>query len=74
MDNGVTLNDEGEVVHVDKTKCKRMDCHLDDTKHWHLLGYFKEYYYMDWFEQLFKHEGYCVWQNDEADFMCKCYG
>lgn len=47
-----------------------MDCHEPDTTHWKLMGYFKNYDYYDFFEQLFKHEGYCVWNdNDLTDFM-----
>ena len=37
-----------------------MDCHLSSTE-FGLLGFFKHRTYDDWFEQLFKHEGYCVW-------------
>jgi hypothetical protein len=49
-------------------RCAKMDCHLDDT-HWSLLGIFKHQSYDDWMEQLFKHEGYCVWTSDEYSFM-----
>jgi len=45
-----------------------MDCHLPETE-MTLLGFFKNAGYDDWFEQLFKHEGVCVWQGDEYDFM-----
>jgi hypothetical protein len=36
---------------------------------WSLLGYFKEPRYDQWMEQLFKHEGDCVWTDDEYQFM-----
>mmetsp|Transcript_19598 Transcript_19598/g.28334 ORF Transcript_19598/g.28334 Transcript_19598/m.28334 type:complete len:309 (-) Transcript_19598:70-996(-) len=45
-----------------------MDCHLEDT-HFSLLGFFKHKSYDDWMEQLFKHEGYCVWTSQEYSFM-----
>jgi hypothetical protein len=45
-----------------------MDCHLPNT-HFTLLGYFKEPNYDEWMEQLFKHEGDCVWTDDEYHFM-----
>lgn len=46
-----------------------MDCHITDTKTWKLLGYFKEPNYHEWMEQLFKHSGYCLWNNTEYSFM-----
>lgn len=49
-------------------RCAKMDCHLDDTN-WSLLGFFKHVSYDDWMEQLFKHEGYCVWSDEEYAFM-----
>lgn len=45
-----------------------MDCHLENT-HWSLLGVFKHQNYDDWMEQLFKHEGMCVWTEEEYAFM-----
>ena len=48
-------------------RCVPMDCHELDTTTWKLLGVFKEAVYFGndaFFEQLFKHEGVCVW-NDE---------
>ena len=50
------------------SRCAKMDCHLEDT-HWSLLGMFKHRSIDDWSEQLFKHEGMCVWSEDEYDFM-----
>jgi hypothetical protein len=59
-------------------RCARLDCHLSSAEtastnstsssssstNWQLLGVYKEYYYAsEWFEQLFKHLGYCVWDN-----------
>jgi len=50
------------------SRCAKMDCHLDDT-HFSLLGFFKHVSYDDWMEQLFKHEGFCVWSTEEYAFM-----
>lgn len=47
-----------------------MDCHLPGT-HYSLLGYFKEADYDEWMEQLFKHEGVCVWTDAEYALMQK---
>ena len=45
-------------------RCARLDCHEPGT-HMKLVGVFKETDGMfDWTEQLFKHEGVCIW-NDE---------
>ena len=50
-----------------------MDCHDTDTENWELLGVFKEAEYFGndaFFEQLFKHEGVCVWNDDDTyEFM-----
>jgi hypothetical protein len=48
--------------------CAKMDCHMPDT-HFSLLGYFKEPNLDDWLEQLFKHEGVCLWTDTEYSFM-----
>jgi len=45
-----------------------MDCHLSDT-HFELLGFFKEPNYHEWMEQLFKHQGVCLWTDEEYSFM-----
>ena len=45
-----------------------MDCHLENT-HWSLLGFFKHKSLDDWMEQLFKHEGICVWEDEQYAFM-----
>lgn len=48
-------------------KCTRMDCHETNTN-WKLVGVFAETNGLyDWAEQLFKHEGYCVWDGDKED-------
>lgn len=49
-------------------RCVKMDCHLPTT-HFKLIGYFKEPNYDEWMEQLFKHEGDCVWTDEEYQFM-----
>jgi hypothetical protein len=53
-------------------RCAKMDCHLPDT-HFELLGYYKEQNYLQWMEQLFKHQGYCIWDEDEYSFMQTYY-
>lgn len=57
-------------------RCAYMDCHLSDTN-WSLMGFFKEPEYTEFFEQLFKHQGYCLWENyaDDTpyDFMYENY-
>eukprot|EP00980_Cylindrotheca_fusiformis_P002050 scaffold451_cov121-Cylindrotheca_fusiformis.AAC.6 len=50
------------------SRCAKMDCHLDNT-HFSLLGFFKHQSYDDWMEQLFKHEGVCVWGMQQYSFM-----
>lgn len=49
-------------------RCAKMDCHLKST-HFKLLGFFKEPNFHEWMEQLFKHQGVCLWTNDEYEFM-----
>lgn len=49
-------------------RCAKMDCHLKNT-HWSLLGFFKHKEIDEWMGQLFKHEGVCVWDNDQYSFM-----
>ncbi len=53
--------------------CKLMDCHDTSSDTWKLLGVFKEASYFGndaFFEQLFKHEGVCVWNDEDIyDFM-----
>jgi hypothetical protein len=50
-----------------------MDCHETDTTTWKLMGVFKEASFFGgdaFFEQLFKHEGICVWNNaNQYSFM-----
>ena len=45
-----------------------MDCHeRSSSTHWKLVGVLKETEGMyDFTEQLFKHEGYCVWGDDDG--------
>eukprot|EP00536_Pseudo-nitzschia_multiseries_P003935 jgi/Psemu1/284741/fgenesh1_pg.63_\ len=50
------------------SRCAKMDCHNENT-HFSLLGFFKHKSYDDWMEQLFKHEGICVWNDEEYAFM-----
>jgi hypothetical protein len=56
-------------------RCAKMDCHSPDTKNWTLLGVYKEAFYAsEWFEQLFKHAGYCLWDSNTYEFMHSRYG
>lgn len=52
-----------------ESRCAKMDCHLEDSETWSILGIFKHKDHNDWMEQLFKHEGYCVWTDEEYTFM-----
>ena len=60
-------------------RCEPFDCHLPETN-FKLLAIFKEPNFHTWMEQLFKHEGVCVWTDEEYEFMqqdreawpCKC--
>ena len=52
----------------ESTRCVKMDCH-EPTTHFSLLGFFKEPKYDQWMEQLFKHLGDCVWDDEEYMFM-----
>lgn len=46
-----------------------MDCHEPNT-HFKLVGVYKESEGLyDWAEQLFKHQGYCLWDEDTYEFM-----
>jgi len=54
--------------HTQSTRCVKMDCHLSTT-HFSLLGFFKEPQVDEWMGQLFKHEGDCVWTEEEYEFM-----
>ena len=54
-------------------RCAPMDCHENNSTTWKLMGVFKEASYFGndaFFEQLFKHEGVCLWNDDDLyDFM-----
>jgi len=54
-------------------RCAKMDCHLENT-HFSILGFFKHKNWDDWMEQLFKHEGICVWSDEEYAFMQQTRG
>lgn len=56
-------------LHSTKQRCVKMDCHEPNTN-FTLIGVFKiAQEDGDFFDQLFKHEGYCLWDNDQYDFM-----
>lgn len=47
-------------------RCVRLNCH-ESSSHFKLVGVFKETDGLyDWHEQLFKHEGVCVWNDDDS--------
>ena len=59
-----------------------MDCHVANPEtNWQLLGIFKQADWQDWLDQLFQHQGYCLWNsnndnnnNDNTyEFMSKNY-
>ena len=57
-------NDSACKASGNRHRCARLNCHEPGT-HMKLVGVFKETEGMyDWTEQLFKHEGVCIW-NDE---------
>ncbi|KAL3796741.1 hypothetical protein ACHAWO_009778 [Cyclotella atomus] len=48
-----------------------MDCHDPWSSTWELLGIYKESVDFGndmFFEQLFKHQGYCLWDGDKESF------
>ncbi|KAL7560767.1 hypothetical protein ACA910_005335 [Epithemia clementina (nom. ined.)] len=50
-------------------RCAKMDCHLQGSNHFKLLGFFKEPNFAQFYEQLFKHSAICLWDEDTYDFM-----
>ena len=66
LKNG-TWDDSTCLARGSSHRCVRMDCHEPRTQ-FKLVGVFKETEGMyDFTEQLFKHEGYCIWQGEEDD-------
>lgn len=62
-----TYDDSACIASGTSHRCVKLDCHESHT-HFKLVGVFKETDGMyDWTEQLFKHEGYCIWMGDEDD-------
>ena len=64
----------GEWVEVcdlknDAQRCMKMDCHEPDTHFTHIGTYKLLQEEGDFFDQLFKHEGYCIWDDDQYEFM-----
>ena len=52
-----------------RRKCTKLDCH-EKTTNWELIGVFKETDGLgDWAEQLFKHQAYCLWDDDVYENM-----
>jgi len=60
--------DKTACAYANGNRCAKMNCHESDTS-WSLLGFFKHKSYDDWMEQLFKHEGMCVWTDKQYAFM-----
>lgn len=51
-------------------RCAKMDCHDPYNTNWELMGVYKESVSFDddnFYEQLFKHQGYCLWDGDKED-------
>lgn len=46
-------------------RCVKMDCHMPQSTHYTLLGYFKEPHYDTWIDTLVKYQGDCVWTDGE---------
>ena len=70
---GAQQDDDGNylenlTLQYGKARCVKMDCHLSNT-HYKLLGIFKEPKYDEFMEQLFKHQGDCVWDDEEYHLM-----
>jgi hypothetical protein len=56
--------DDSACEYENSTRCVEMDCHLKGS-HFTLLGFFREPNYDEWLEQLFKHQGDCLWDDNE---------
>ena len=55
--------------HCHSRCCRRMDCHEPNT-HFKLVGVYKETDGLaDFAQQLFKHQGYCLWNEEKYEFM-----
>ena len=57
--------------------CTRMDCHDPWNSDWKLLGVYEEMVSFEndmFFEQLFKHQGYCLWDGDKEGSDDDDYG
>jgi hypothetical protein len=68
------LYDDSICNATESKRCAKMDCHDSKSTTWSLMGIYKEPYYgSEWFEQLFKHFGYCVWDENEYSFMSSNY-
>lgn len=50
-------------------RCVKMDCHLQESENFKLLGFFKEPNHAAFYEQLFKHQGVCIWDEDTYEAM-----
>lgn len=52
------------------SRCPKMDCHDTSSSTWKLIGIYKASLEFDndtFFEQLFKHQGFCLW-TDSSDY------
>lgn len=52
-----------------KERCVKMDCHLPQSSHYTLLGYFKESSYDNWIDTLTRYQGDCIWTDNEYTTM-----
>lgn len=51
----------------EKHRCVNLNCHEPHSKYFTLVGVYKETNGLyDWFEQLFKHEGMCIWNDEDV--------
>lgn len=67
--------DDAACIATNNERCAKMDCHERTSETWSLMGIYKEAYYAsEFFEQLFKHSGYCVWDSNTYSFMQNRYG
>ena len=68
------MYDDAACIATNNERCAPMDCHEATSTTWSLMGIYKEpYYASEFFEQLFKHLGYCTWDSNTYSFMQNRY-
>ncbi|KAL7574653.1 hypothetical protein ACA910_003001 [Epithemia clementina (nom. ined.)] len=50
-------------------RCVRLDCHMESSNNFRLLGYYKQYNINEFLEQLVKHHGSCTWTSTLQTLM-----